>query len=136
MNLAASTREKLAAYFRAKAGVRSYVAEERCGEGSSGQLKNELYAERLEQVAGYVEQLPDDDPYLSAAADLNMGVFDRLHTHTIHSQFPKGGLLDWLESWLFRSAPQPIVNNQLPDSSLPTVIVNIPKDAGKTPDTR
>jgi hypothetical protein len=136
MNLAAITREKLAAYFRAKGGVRTDLAEKRCREESWGQGKNEQYAERIEQVAGYVEQLPDDDLYLAAAADLDTGVFDGPHAHTIHHQFPKGGLLDWLESWLSRSAPQPIVNEQLPDSPRPTVIGTIPKDAAKTPNTR
>jgi hypothetical protein len=97
---ATKARAELAAYFRSKAGFRSDIAEQKCRDGSSSRLKNELYAERLNQVATYVETLPDDHPILRKAAGLDTGLPDDLHTYTIHCDFKTSEVAHWLESWV------------------------------------
>jgi hypothetical protein len=102
---AAQVRADLAIHFRKKAGFRSEIAEQKCREGSGGQFKNELYAERLEDVAKYVEALPGDATGLKKiVAFLEAGKVrcwppEGLHTDTIHCNYSQIGVASWFELW-------------------------------------
>lgn len=89
-------------YLRAKSRWRADVAQERCFEGSWGQLKNKWYAESLEAVAKHVEALPDDDPRLEAldhaGFNSSAGTSD-LHFFTIHCDYHKVGIDRWFTLW-------------------------------------
>lgn len=105
-----ATKAELGAYFKRMAMWRRDIAESRCREGTWGRLKNELYAERLEEVAAHVEALPDDSPVLAKAVNLDLSYAeDGMHTWTIHCEFGAKGqspserlrsLDKWLEVWV------------------------------------
>lgn len=95
-------KTQIAEYFRSKAGWRQTTAD-RLRDGSQGQLKNLLYAESLEELADYVESLPDDDPIFAQLEFAQLETVlehDDLHTFTIHCDYKNGGMRDWLELWV------------------------------------
>jgi hypothetical protein len=101
MNEITKVRSDLAAYFRSKAFFRERMARERCWDGSWKKLENEWYAERLEQVAAYVETLPDTDPALSRIAALEVEFPpDGMQDWTIHCDFRGAGVARWFEKWV------------------------------------
>src|SRR5262249_7858288 len=105
MSDAANVRSDIASYFRDKAQWRLDVAKDRCSPGSCGELKNERYAWRLEQVAKYVEALPDDDsslaPLLAAwDADFTSRLSD-MHQDDIHCNVnTTDEIAAWFPTWV------------------------------------
>lgn len=74
-------RVGLASYFRDKA---RFMHRRSAFDGSG---KSKWHADRLEEVAAYVESLDDDDPNLQEIAALGPDVAfppEDLHTYTIH----------------------------------------------------
>lgn len=99
------TKHEMFCYFIDTKEFRERMAE-RSFPGSSKELKNEAYAEALDVVAGYVQNLPDGDPLFDQVADLfdpHSAAGDDLWSFTIHCSVGiPSDVPEWLDQWVAR----------------------------------